>query len=84
MDTLPAAEPSDGRQLDEAFMQERLQAALEEVAVNQRTALVLRYLEGMSPAEIADVLGCREGTVRTHIQRCLVTLRAKLVAQSDR
>jgi len=73
-----AEPPSDGKQLDEAMIQQRIHAALEEVAVNQRSAFVLRYFEEMSPAEIAGVLGCREGTVRTHIQRCLVALRAKL------
>jgi len=77
-DALLAEQPSDGKQLDEAWFQERIRKALEEITVNQRTAFVLRYFEQMSPAEIAGVLGCREGTVRTHIQRCLVALRAKL------
>lgn len=73
-----AEPPSDGKRLDEALMQERVRAALDEITVNQRSAFVLRYFEEMSPAEIAGVLGCREGTVRTHIQRCLMALRAKL------
>jgi RNA polymerase sigma-70 factor (ECF subfamily) len=73
--------PVDGRQLDDAAMQRRIQEALQEVTVNQRTALVLRYFEGMSPAQIGRVLGCREGTVRTHIQRCLLALRARLAAK---
>ena len=77
-DAVLAEPPKDGARLDEALIQERVRRALEEVAVNQRTAFVLRYFEEMSPAEIAGVLGCREGTVRTHIQRCLVALRSKL------
>ena len=78
---LPAEAPVDGRQLDNATMQRRIHEALKEITVNQRTALVLRYCEGMSPAEIAPILGCREGTVRTHIQRCLRALRAKLAVK---
>lgn len=78
---LPAEAPVDGRQLDDAIMQQRIHEALKEITVNQRTAVVLRYCEGMSPAEIARVLGCREGTVRTHIRRCLVSLRARLAAK---
>jgi len=78
---LPAEEPEDGQQLDEAMVQRRIHEALEEITVSQRTAFVLRYFEGMSPSEIARVLGCREGTVRTHIQRCLVSLRAKLAVK---
>jgi len=80
-DALPAEEPTDGQRLDDALVQRRIDEALQEITVNQRTAFVLRYFEGMSPSEIARVLGCREGTVRTHIQRCLVSLRAKLAVQ---
>jgi len=41
----------------------------------QRAALVLRYYEGLSDIEIAEVLGCAVGTVRSSISRALVTLR---------
>lgn len=80
-EALPAEHPKDGQQLDEALVQRRIHEALEEITVKQRTAFVLRYFEGMSPSEIAGVLGCREGTVRTHIQRCLISLRTKLAVQ---
>jgi RNA polymerase sigma-70 factor (ECF subfamily) len=81
-DRLPAEAPVDGRQLDNAAMQRRVHEALQEITVNQRTAFVLRYYEGMSPTEIGRALGCREGTVRTHIQRCLFALRARLTDES--
>ncbi|MBY8847271.1 MULTISPECIES: SigE family RNA polymerase sigma factor [Saccharothrix] len=41
----------------------------------QRAAIVLRYYEDSSDAEIARVLGCSEGTVRSHISRALRKLR---------
>ena len=41
----------------------------------QRAALVLRYYEGLSDNEIAEVLDCAVGTVRAHISRALATLR---------
>ncbi|WP_053716714.1 SigE family RNA polymerase sigma factor [Saccharothrix sp. NRRL B-16348] len=41
----------------------------------QRAALVLRYYEDSTDAEIAGILGCTEGTVRSHISRALHTLR---------
>jgi RNA polymerase sigma-70 factor (sigma-E family) len=44
----------------------------------QRAVLVLRFYEGLSDAEIADVLGCRAGTVRSNASRGLVTLRVEL------
>jgi RNA polymerase sigma-70 factor (ECF subfamily) len=80
-DALPSEPASDGRELDTALVQKRIREALEEITVNQRTAFVLRYFEQMAPSEIAGVLGCREGTVRTHIRRCLVALRAKLAVK---
>ncbi len=44
----------------------------------QRAALVLRYYEGLSDNEIADVLGCAVGTVRAAISRALATLRVEV------
>jgi RNA polymerase sigma-70 factor (sigma-E family) len=41
----------------------------------QRAAIVLRYYEDCSMAEIASVLNCSEGTVRSHISRALKALR---------
>ncbi|ONI84936.1 RNA polymerase subunit sigma-24 [Saccharothrix sp. ALI-22-I] len=41
----------------------------------QRAALVLRYYEDSTDAEIAQILGCTEGTVRSHISRALQKLR---------
>lgn len=44
----------------------------------QRAAVVLRYLNGLSAAEVADLLGCSEATVRSHTFRGLAKLRAAL------
>jgi RNA polymerase sigma-70 factor (sigma-E family) len=41
----------------------------------QRTALVLRFYEGMSEAQIAQAMGCRPGTVKSHVHRGLAALR---------
>jgi RNA polymerase sigma-70 factor (sigma-E family) len=46
----------------------------------QRAAIVLRYYEGYSDAEIATALDCRIGTVRSHISRALDTLRSAAAA----
>ena len=44
----------------------------------QRAALVLRFYEDLSEAEIARVLGCRPGTVKSNLHRGLTTLREEL------
>jgi RNA polymerase sigma-70 factor (sigma-E family) len=41
----------------------------------QRAVVVLRYYEGHSDTEIAELLGCGVGTVRSHASRALGTLR---------
>ena len=44
----------------------------------QRAAVVLRFYEDRTFAEIAQILGCPEGTARSHVHRALLALRAKL------
>jgi RNA polymerase sigma factor (sigma-70 family) len=45
----------------------------------QRAAIVLRYLEGLPDREIAEMLDCREGTVRSLVSRGLAALRSEVV-----
>lgn len=47
----------------------------------QRAVLVLRYYEGRSDAEIADLLGCQPGTVRGYASRALAALRVEMREQ---
>jgi len=51
---------------------------LGKLPARQRTVLVLRYYEGLSDIEIAEVLGCQPGTVRAYMARALAALRIEL------
>jgi len=44
----------------------------------QRAVVVLRYYEDLTEREIADVLGCRPGTVKSQASAALASLRARL------
>lgn len=46
------------------------------LAPRQRTVVVLRYAEQMTEAEVADLLGCPVGTVKSTAARALERLRA--------
>jgi RNA polymerase sigma-70 factor (sigma-E family) len=52
--------------------------ALKHVSDRQRTAIVLRFYAGLADAEIAEILGCREPTVRSLIHRGLQQLKEVL------
>ncbi|HTT49997.1 MAG TPA: SigE family RNA polymerase sigma factor [Streptosporangiaceae bacterium] len=68
-----APDPAEGYADREALL-----AELVKLSRRQRTALVLRYYEGFSDAEIADVMGCTQSTVRGHVFRALAALRVEL------
>ncbi|HVF14063.1 MAG TPA: SigE family RNA polymerase sigma factor [Acidimicrobiales bacterium] len=50
--------------------------ALSALPARQRAALVLRFYEDLSEAEIALALGCRPGTVKSLLHRGLAELRS--------
>ncbi|MDG9715153.1 SigE family RNA polymerase sigma factor [Streptomyces sp. DH24] len=53
-----------------------LRGALARLTARQRTVLVLRYFEDLPEADVARVLGCSVGTVRSTTHRSLARLRA--------
>ena len=53
-------------------------ALLDRLPRDQRVALVLRYYEDLPVDEIAQIMGCRPGTVRTRIHRALTALRKEM------
>ena len=49
-----------------------------------REAVVLRHVEGLPYAEVAEVLGRPVGTVKTHVHRGVRQLREQLEAREER
>ena len=66
-------DPADGY-----IERQALLAELAKLSGLRRTALVLRYYEGYSDAEIAEVMGCTRSTVRGHVFKALAALRVEL------
>jgi RNA polymerase sigma factor (sigma-70 family) len=52
--------------------------AYRSLSIRQRAAVTLNYGYGYSVEETADLMGCRPGTVRTHVARGLASMRKEL------
>ena len=68
LDTYPAPD-QDSREVVDAILS---------LPANQRAAIHLHYYEGYSTGEIAQILGQRPGTVRSHLSRAREGLRKYL------
>jgi RNA polymerase sigma-70 factor (ECF subfamily) len=76
----PDARPEQIRRSDAADARRLLTAVLDRLSEKERAAIVLRDLEGLDIREVAQVLGCRRGTVRTHLSRGRLKLRKAIEA----
>jgi len=73
VDVAAVADDHAGAVADRDF----LMRALAALPNRQRTVLVLRYYSDLSELEIADVLGCSVGTVKSQVSRGLARLRTE-------
>lgn len=75
-------DPASHLQSQEA--QEQVRLALEQLGPEYRDAVVLKEIEGLKYEEIAELLGCPVGTVRSRIHRARQLLREKLARVVER
>lgn len=67
---------------DQSQLQDSLRRAVERLPHRMRAAVVLRYYEDMTEAEVADALGVSLGTAKSTVSRAVAKLRvdAELLA----
>ena len=70
--------PSAEQQVEQELTQHEWAQVLGRLPEAQRAAVVLRHVEGLPISEIAEILGCPDGTAKSHVSRGLATLRALL------
>jgi RNA polymerase sigma-70 factor (sigma-E family) len=80
-DSAGAREPVDiraQRALREVDNQQELLGVLATMTARQRAVIVLRYWEDLPEAEVAEILGCSVGTVKSTASRGLAQLRTTI------
>ncbi|SKA82982.1 RNA polymerase sigma-70 factor, ECF subfamily [Thiothrix eikelboomii] len=63
------------RQLQNDELSQRLVELIGQLPLRQQQALVLRAWEGYDIAETAKIMGCSEGSVKTHLARAIRQMR---------
>jgi RNA polymerase sigma-70 factor (sigma-E family) len=78
VDEYPTAEIPDQPIADttgNSELHDTLQRAIDRLPHRMRAAVVLRFFEDMTEAEVADVLGVSQGTVKSTVSRAVAKLR---------
>lgn len=78
-DSLADSAPGADRIAQAGETRRRLVAEMGRLPREQRAALILREVEGLSYTEIAAALGVREGTVKSRLARARETLRLVMI-----
>jgi RNA polymerase sigma-70 factor (ECF subfamily) len=89
IDVTEAAEflPHPGASVEKSLLaRERLKsvwAAVEKLSKMQREVFVLRFVEEMELLEIADIMGMKESTVKSHLYRALNAVKSRVTTGTD-
>ena len=83
LETIDVEDDSDepSVQLERKQTIKLIENALEKLPARQREAFLLRYWEEMDVAETASIMGCSDGSVKTHCSRAVHALAEELKKQ---
>jgi RNA polymerase sigma-70 factor (ECF subfamily) len=69
--------------LDKTLTQDKLRVAIRQLTADQGNVILLKFVEGMSNSEVADILGKTEGAVKSLQHRALDSLRRILANEME-
>ena len=79
-DVIPGYVPTPEQVLETKEAANLMQVALDSLPEHHRQIMILRYYQGLSYQEIADVMGCSIGTVKSRLFYSTRLLKAKFLA----
>lgn len=80
---LLSGEDSPSATVEQSIYHTELRAVISKLTLNQQHVIILKFIEGLSNAEAAQILGKTEGAVKSLQHRALAALR-RLMSQSDK
>lgn len=80
---IPDTSGSPLRALETAELQKRVQDALATLSEDHRTVIVLHHFQDMELTDIAKIMGCRVGTVKSRLARAREEMKRKLRAYME-
>lgn len=75
------SEPGPAAHTDAAALQRELAALIAELPPEQRAAVTLYHLHGMTVEEVGESIGAPDNTVKSHLFRARKTLKERLLAR---
>jgi RNA polymerase sigma-70 factor (ECF subfamily) len=78
-----AIEPRPDKQLLQEEWIQSLWSQVAKLPTAQREAVVLRYAEGLSPEEIAQILKCPVGTAKSRVHHGILALRRAMADATE-
>lgn len=80
LDDVEAVQPAEDSNVDEAAFDnaELVHVALQDLSVDHRRVLTLRFLEDMNTEDIAQIVGCNPGTVKSRLHYAKAALRRRI------
>lgn len=80
---IPArSEPRTGEAYGSILERDRLERAFQQLSLDHRAVIVLRYLLDMTPERVAEILGIPRRTVYSRLKRAMPAMRAALEADA--
>jgi RNA polymerase sigma-70 factor (ECF subfamily) len=78
VESLPLADGPASDVLESAQESQRVRAAVEALPPKQRDTLELRFYQGCTFAEIAEIMGCPIGTAKANYHHAIASLRKRM------